>query len=296
MLVRLALRHLFGLRVCPFCPNCNSEKTPWGPCQDLEGSNAEPFGGVFGRVDAVYGSLEHQKSGSLHIHMQVFVQCLHQHTPLVDVMAEVANSGDQLIEGYLAYKRHVCKETYADVDLAKQRQDEIEESWPEHAESLVVVSRPSYQTDEAMSREEWREEYTRDVQSLQELKQHHVHPKDAATGERKLLTHCTTKSYPGRCRSRFPREDEKEVLAEDGVILCKALAELCGLSSKGKKNMLGCLVGPRNDEWLNGTHPALLAGLRCNSDVQIPRPVCNRYFNKRNTPQNSNFRIFCSVF
>ena len=34
-------------------------------------------GGVLGRVDGVYGAIEAQKSaGSLHVHVQVFVQCL----------------------------------------------------------------------------------------------------------------------------------------------------------------------------------------------------------------------------
>ena len=36
------------------------------------------MGGVFGRVDAIYGSLECQKSGAEHIHLQAFVQCFHQ--------------------------------------------------------------------------------------------------------------------------------------------------------------------------------------------------------------------------
>eukprot|EP00971_Amphidinium_carterae_P286300 5684601-Amphidinium_carterae.1 len=39
---------------------------------------------------------------------------------------------------------------------------------------------------------------------------------------------------------------------------------------KGKKSMLGMIWGPVNDPNLNGTHPALLAALRCNSDVQVP--------------------------
>ena len=42
------------------------------------------------------------------------------------------------------------------------------------------------------------------------------------------------------------------------------------MPATGKKSMLGSLWGPVNDPNLNGTHPALLAALRCNSDVQIP--------------------------
>ena len=42
------------------------------------------------------------------------------------------------------------------------------------------------------------------------------------------------------------------------------------MAVKGKRSMLGSLWGPVNDPNLNGTSPALLAALRCNSDVQIP--------------------------
>ena len=38
-------------------------------------------GGAFGRADAVFISIEAQKSsGCLHAHCQLFVQCMHQHT------------------------------------------------------------------------------------------------------------------------------------------------------------------------------------------------------------------------
>ena len=42
------------------------------------------------------------------------------------------------------------------------------------------------------------------------------------------------------------------------------------LPLRGTKCQLGALHGPMNHECLNGTHPAMLAGQRCNSDVQIP--------------------------
>jgi len=72
----LLMEHLFGVRCCPKCPDCNfGQGKRHAPCQDFEGSNATPVGGIFGRVDAIYGSIEAQKSaGALHLHMQVFVQ------------------------------------------------------------------------------------------------------------------------------------------------------------------------------------------------------------------------------
>eukprot|EP00973_Karenia_brevis_P070773 9837469-Karenia_brevis.AAC.1 len=43
-----------------------------------------------------------------------------------------------------------------------------------------------------------------------------------------------------------------------------------GMPSGGKRSRLGSLHGPMNDENLNGTHPAMLAAQRFNSDVQLP--------------------------
>ena len=93
---------MFGMRVCPDCPNCT--------CADLFRSNAKPEGGILGRVDGVYGAIEAQKSaGGLHVHMQVFVQCLHQHTPLWELEAASPTSLVDLFRRYAAYKRAVCR-------------------------------------------------------------------------------------------------------------------------------------------------------------------------------------------
>ena len=94
VIVDATMRHLFGLRTCPNCPRC-SHSEQMSPCQDLFGSNAAPEGGVFGRVDACYVSIEAQKStGALHAHCQVFVQCLHQHTPLDRIFELVRKNVD----------------------------------------------------------------------------------------------------------------------------------------------------------------------------------------------------------
>ena len=43
-----------------------------------------------------------------------------------------------------------------------------------------------------------------------------------------------------------------------------------GLKSTGKRCKLGGLQGPMNHHSINGTHSAMLAAQRCNSDVQLP--------------------------
>ena len=77
-LVQLALRHLFGVRYCPKCPDCGTSSRP---CTDAFGSNAMACGGIFGRLDAAFGSIECQKSGVLHIHFQArFKRTTNTHT------------------------------------------------------------------------------------------------------------------------------------------------------------------------------------------------------------------------
>ena len=87
VMIELTLTHLFGINYCVNCPNCSESDSP---CQDLFGSSARAEGGIFGRVDAVFTSIEAQKSsGSLHAHSQVFVQCLHQHQPLWEIASKL---------------------------------------------------------------------------------------------------------------------------------------------------------------------------------------------------------------
>ena len=82
--ILITCEYLFGMRVCIDCPNCNHATTSnCLGCSDLFGSNALPEGGIFGRPDGIFISIEAQKSaGGLHAHGQLHVQCIHQHTPL----------------------------------------------------------------------------------------------------------------------------------------------------------------------------------------------------------------------
>ena len=95
--ILLTCEHIFGMRVCARCPDCNHgeragcEGNPYDVrCQNLFGSNAYSEGGSFGIAEGIYISIEAQKSaGSLHAHGQLHIACLHQHTPLVEIMARL---------------------------------------------------------------------------------------------------------------------------------------------------------------------------------------------------------------
>ena len=79
----LFCKQVLGIRMCPHCPHCT--KPP--PCQDALGSVAEFMPSIAGRPDAMSGAVECQKStGSLHYHVFLFVQRLHQFASLKEIV------------------------------------------------------------------------------------------------------------------------------------------------------------------------------------------------------------------
>ena len=76
------------------------------------GSSAQPEGGILGRADAFIGSIEAQKAGSLHIHGHLFLQNLHQHTPLLTLLERLEREPGTIVEDYLRYKAHVVTQMF----------------------------------------------------------------------------------------------------------------------------------------------------------------------------------------
>ena len=116
------MEYIFGMRCCIKCPDCS--------CSDLFGSNAKPEGGFLGRADAVYGSIEAQKSaGLLHVHFQIFVGCLHKHTPLHTLLLEHRSELKTLFVEYAKYKAQVCQQVNEDLPGWQTRQIEEGSDW-----------------------------------------------------------------------------------------------------------------------------------------------------------------------
>ena len=105
------------------------------------------------------------------------------------------------------------------------------------------------------------------VQALQEYRQHHVHVPNPDTGKREPLTHCRRADDPKACKGDFPRT---AWLVDRAVVLCQGLIRRFGMHLTGRRSKLGSLHGPMNNEWLNATHPAMLAAHGFNGDVQLP--------------------------
>ena len=268
--ILLVYEYVFGMRVCMDCPDCNS-----GPrtsddiisCQDVFGSNAYAEGGGFGRADGAYTSIEAQKSaGSLHAHSQVHVQCVHQHTPLQEIMRNLGWKYSGIVQGYLRYKEHVCRQVYADLEGWSSRQRQREEDWPEYATSLELLSKRKYMSSDVDGADWLRKYLGEHVQTVQEMKQNHVHTLNSK-GERVPLTHCQRPDDRTKCKSDFPRT---LWLVSRAVVLCQGLLRRMKMPCAGRRNKLGSLHGPQNEENLNGSHPLLMAVTQSNSDVQLP--------------------------
>ena len=276
VLILLTMKHLFGVNVCLSCPLCNSSEAS-APCQDDAGSSATCEGGVFGRCDAVYVALEFQKSaGSPHGHMQLFVQCLHQHTDLATIFRLAQEKADELRKSYLQYASHVASAVYdCEPNRIEKEVTRAESQWLSNYEhEQFLINRPAYQISEMkaagaeVEAELWTKVYRQvDVLGVQLRKQHHVHLPDEQTGERVPLTGCRTAQNPQNCKHGFPKTRE---CAETAEVLCPCRLQDMNLPSAGRKNLIGGLHAPRNHAWLNASHPALLAALRCNTDVQLP--------------------------
>ncbi|CAJ1455037.1 unnamed protein product, partial [Effrenium voratum] len=242
-LVLLTLRHLLGVRFCPRCPNCAASERP---CSDAFGSNALATGGVLGRVDAVFGSIECQKSGTLHAHLQVFVQCRHQRGSLAGLLDLGKPELQTLLQRYASYTAHVRRSVYCDPDGWERDRAAAEEEWPEYKDCALMLSRPAYQASRRLRPEEWTQRYlAEDVEQLQRRKQHHVHLPAGPGGERRPLAHCRDFKDPTRCKSGFPR-DSQLILGRTALV-CHGLAEQLDLPVKGKRSSLGLQWGPVND-------------------------------------------------
>jgi hypothetical protein len=265
--ILLVCEFIWGLRVCPMCPDCNHGDADHG-CQDLFGSNAFAEGGILGRGDGVYISIEAQESaGSLHGHSQLHVECVHQNKHLSEVIAAIAGGTARMVGEYLKYKRHVPRQIYENVsDWQQGSQIAREEAWPEYSLSPELVSKRSYLTSD-MAPEKWRDMcLSEHVQRVQEMKQHHVHTL-TQKGERVPLLHCRRADSPTKCEGDFPRT---MWLIDSAVVLCQDLIKQMGMSLGCRRSKHVFSHGPQNEENFNGTHPAMCMALQTNSDVQLP--------------------------
>ena len=83
--------------------------------------------------------------GSLHAHVRVFIQCIHQHTPLEVIFEKIKNDGRSFVVNFLRYKSHVRRQVYATTDTWNAGDGEVvENAWPEYKENVSLTSSAKY--------------------------------------------------------------------------------------------------------------------------------------------------------
>ena len=279
--IRTVLATMLGVRMCPYCPHCNSDSTR--PCQDALGSNAEAMGGIAGRVDAIVGAVEAQKStGSLHFHYFMYVQRVHQYGTLKEI-------GEKLQAGLLAsaelkhYVSNLCCESYPDVAHFEAHRDQLEKQHPCYSERQecagplkvwgdVKLGRvPGFvYRDPCIGAAEYKRKYEAALQYFAERCQHHIHPATECkkTGKvvRKVPKACVGAMGPHKCKHDFPKCTRVGKVA---LLLCPALARKMKLPTSGRRNEHGQTLVPRNNAWFNSCMPGLCVALGgSNSDVK----------------------------
>ena len=267
--VRVVAAHLYGLRMCPRCPDCALSENP---CMDIFGSNATPMGGSAGRADALVGATEAQKAeGVLHLHFFIYIQMAHQHLNLNEI-AELFRKRLLSLPELKKYHDHVRCASYPDVEGFQAAKADIEKVWPHYAADTQLCRAPAYvwtsflrggrapcpsvaDIDGTVSFDDWLSEgavwkHQRDarLQHVLSRMNYHIHPMDAATGERRPLRSCQPKNRPKECKSGFPLDDE---MTEHAILVCPCIAKRRGLARSGPRSKVGSILSARNDPWLN---------------------------------------------
>eukprot|EP00959_Pyramimonas_sp_CCMP1952_P150958 3159070-Pyramimonas_sp.AAC.1 len=280
--IRTILATMLGVRMCPNCPHCS--QTEW-PCQDRLGSSAESMGGIAGRVDAVGGAVEAQKtSGGLHYHFFMFVQRLHQYATLKEI-AEKIEEGLVQAEELKNFLGEICCESYTDVQQFNRDRASLEENFPTYAEKtecsgtdprwgefnlgrlkMYTDSRedPECSTRSAQDKttspvntsegDGFRAWFNRAFQYFQSRCQHHIHRLvvDPKTKQEKRLipNACRSKNNKRECKHEAPwtnRVSPEWMTAP--LLVCKGIAKKFKLRTSGVRNWLGQTLGMRNEAW-----------------------------------------------
>ena len=264
---------------------------------DIFGSNATPMGGSAGRADAMVGAVEAQKvEGVLHLHLFLFLQMAFQ----CKTLAEIADMFRRELLQPDAWKRYienVRRASYPDVAQFEEDKSKIEAAWPAYAQNFSLSRPPASLFEHAAETQNltpthhtrqvdgatvllspawlaegtmWAEHYNHRLQHVLSHMNHHIHPLNQATGERKPLKSCCRKDRPHECKGGFPLDNE---MLEQTMIVCACLAAKKGWTTTGPRSVLGGVMPARNEPWLNPAPSAWSAFTGDNGDIKFPHKV-----------------------
>ena len=279
-MIRFVFGELLGIRLCPDCPHC--------ACNDQWGQGFHVGGGVLGLVKGICGAIEYQSNSAPHFHGHVYTATVWQQ-PL-KVLAEQVEQQLMTKEKIFQFHQWVHNEVY--FDKAKQELDEaaVERSWAgnyqEEAKNQLSLWPQFLANDHGASpwldasmteaaamteAADYKNAYKAAVQEKMLHYQHHVHPWDKERKERKLLPACHKKGSHKKCKHNFPKK-----LNLMPRVICRGNSRKYGVSTRGRRNALGAVLGQRHNEWLSGTAPAFSLMLMGNSHTapNFRVPLC----------------------
>ena len=278
--IRTVLATILGIRMCPHCPDCRKTANP---CQDTFGSVAELMGGIAGRVDAMFGAVECQKTtGSLHYHFFTFVQRLHQFANMKEIARDL-QEGLVHASDLKNFLSNICCESYNDPSQFEEERSYIESAFPAFSEKTEALAEqrwgevqlgriPAFIYEDSKGDDDspimFKERFNRAFQFFQSRCQHHIHRE--VNGKRPVPNACRSKTKPKECKHEAPWTNRMSPEWMRGpLLMCKGLAKQFQLRCSGVRNWLGQMLLLRNNEWVNGTIPGLCVALAgSNSDVK----------------------------
>ncbi|CAK0850909.1 unnamed protein product [Prorocentrum cordatum] len=278
--VSVILGRLLGVRLCAECGVASRRRRgPACRCTDRFVSNSRPVGGIFGVAAALFGVVEHQHLGTLHSHGFVYLANLFQRASLAEIARQIQES-PRLADAVKARHAWAHREEHWDPEGHRSNLRTLKTEWRQNFRSSDHLGQcrwPKY-LDQTARSTKWEEgrnvaerdddaarfenAYETDAQMIFSKVQHHHHL------DGKPLTHCIKKGrkHGDRCEHGFPKTSL--LTPADGPrsrVVCPQAAKDVGLKVNGARNALGEIVGPRNDEFLSGTCPALSVAFRDNA-------------------------------
>ena len=117
----------------------------------------------------------------------------------------------------------------------------------------------------------YRRHYEKRLQFVQSRMNYHIHPLNAATGERQPLKACRRKDRPKETKCDFPLDES--MLLREAQIICTCFAEENAWCTSGPRSVVGSCFTARNEPWLNAGPSAWMVFCGDNGDMKFPHRV-----------------------
>ena len=167
-----------------------------------------------------------------------------------------------MAEGLKGYVSTVRRAAYPDVKKFEEDRAAIEAAWPQYENDKELCRfprfafvRPTPDSEITSLRDagdiaalledatQWKKAYLERLQYVMSRMNHHIHPRNPQTGERRPLSSCCKKGKPNVCKHGFPLDEE---VTDRPLLVCECIADLKGLCKSGPRSLLGTILPERD--------------------------------------------------